>query len=192
MVQEPERAPGGNVHRSHRSTRHGVLHRYRVSGAPELNYYYYMASQFALSDRWFSPVSSKSTPNRLATLTGGTTQGLVRDPFTDDKLPALSDRNHISGTGFRQSGSLVENLLFADGRRLRRNGRRLRQQDESEPVPRNQLFGFHLLREISVRQSLRAACVPPTVGSSAVGDHIEFLLHRPTHIAPLKPVFHRC
>ena len=27
-----------------------------------LNYYYYMASQFALSDRWFSPVASKTTP----------------------------------------------------------------------------------------------------------------------------------
>ncbi len=51
-----------------------------------LNYYYYMASQFALSDRWFSPVSSKSTPNRLATMTGGTTQGLVYDPFDDDKF----------------------------------------------------------------------------------------------------------
>ena len=49
-----------------------------------LNYYYYMASQFALSDRWFSPVSSKSTPNRIATLTGGTTQGLVYDPFKND------------------------------------------------------------------------------------------------------------
>ena len=49
-----------------------------------LNYYYYMASQFALSDRWFSPVSSKSTPNRIATITGGTTQGLVYDPFNDD------------------------------------------------------------------------------------------------------------
>ncbi len=58
-----------------------------VTGTPELNYYYYMASQFALSDRWFSPVSSKSTPNRIATLTGGTTQGLVKDPFIDDKLP---------------------------------------------------------------------------------------------------------
>jgi phospholipase C len=49
-----------------------------------LNYYYYMASQFALSDRWFSPVSSKSTPNRIATMTGGTTQGLVYDPYNDD------------------------------------------------------------------------------------------------------------
>ncbi len=51
-----------------------------------LNYYYYMAAQFAISDRWFSPVSSKSTPNRIATYTGGTTQGLVRDPYVDDKF----------------------------------------------------------------------------------------------------------
>ena len=45
-----------------------------------LNYYYYMASQFAVSDRWFSPVASKSIDNRIATFTGGTTQGLVQDP----------------------------------------------------------------------------------------------------------------
>ncbi len=51
-----------------------------------LNYYYYMASQFAVSDRWFAPVSSKSTPNRIATMTGGTTQGLVKDPFVDDAV----------------------------------------------------------------------------------------------------------
>ena len=55
-----------------------------------LNYYYYMASQFAVSDRWFSPVSAKSTPNRIATMTGGTTQGLVQDPFVNDNLPALA------------------------------------------------------------------------------------------------------
>ena len=51
-----------------------------------LNYYYYMAAQFAVSDRWFSPVSAKSTPNRVATFTGGTTQGLVLDPGSDDHL----------------------------------------------------------------------------------------------------------
>ena len=54
-----------------------------------LNYYYYMASQFALSDRWFSPVASKSINNRIATFTGGTTQGLVRDPG-EDHLPQLN------------------------------------------------------------------------------------------------------
>ena len=49
-----------------------------------------MASQFALSDRWFSPVSSKSAPNRIATFTGGTTQGLVFDPGSDDHIGALT------------------------------------------------------------------------------------------------------
>jgi phospholipase C len=61
-----------------------------TSGAPELNYYYFMASQFALSDRWFSPVSSKTIPNRLATMTGGTTQGYVFDPGSDDHAPQLT------------------------------------------------------------------------------------------------------
>ena len=56
-----------------------------------LNYYYYMASQFALSDRWFSPLSSKSTPNRIATFTGGTTQGLAFDPGVDDNLMTQLD-----------------------------------------------------------------------------------------------------
>jgi phospholipase C len=67
---------------------------YQDTGAngPELNYYYYMASQFALSDRWFSPVASKSTPNRIATYSGGTTEGLVRDPFVDDQY-FLPDQN---------------------------------------------------------------------------------------------------
>jgi phospholipase C len=49
-----------------------------------LNYYYYMASQFAVSDRWFSPVASESVPNRIATMTGGTTQGLVHDPGSNE------------------------------------------------------------------------------------------------------------
>ena len=75
-----------------------------TTGAPELNYYYFMASQFALSDRWFSPVSSKTIPNRLAAMSGGTTQGYVFDPGTDDHAPQLTaktifqllDQNHVS------------------------------------------------------------------------------------------------
>jgi phospholipase C len=60
-----------------------------------LNYYYYMASQFALSDRWFSPVSSKSIDNRIATFTGGTTQGLTKDPAGDDHLNTQLDIANI-------------------------------------------------------------------------------------------------
>jgi phospholipase C len=57
---------------------------------PELNYYYYMASQFAIGDRWFSPVASKTIPNRLATMSAGTTEGYVFDPGSDDKAPQLT------------------------------------------------------------------------------------------------------
>ena len=75
-----------------------------TTGAAELNYYYFMASQFALSDRWFSPVASKTIPNRLATMSGGTSQGYVFDPGFDDHAPQLTaktifqllDENHIS------------------------------------------------------------------------------------------------
>jgi len=63
-----------------------------TTGAPELNYYYFMASQFALSDRWFSPVASKTIPNRLATMSGGTTEGYVFDPGNDDHAPQLTSK----------------------------------------------------------------------------------------------------
>ena len=34
----------------------------------DLNYYYFMASSFATSDRWFSPVMSRTQPNRMYSL----------------------------------------------------------------------------------------------------------------------------
>jgi phospholipase C len=42
----------------------------------DLNYYYYMASNFATSDRWFSPVMSRTHPNREY-LNSATSQGYV-------------------------------------------------------------------------------------------------------------------
>jgi phospholipase C len=42
----------------------------------DLNYYYFMASNFATSDRWFSPVMSRTHPNREY-LIGATSQGTV-------------------------------------------------------------------------------------------------------------------
>ncbi len=40
----------------------------------DLNYYYYMASNFATSDRWFSPTMSRTNPNRMY-LIAATSQG---------------------------------------------------------------------------------------------------------------------
>ena len=42
----------------------------------DLNYYYFMASQFATSDRWFSPVMTRTSPNREY-LIAATSQGDV-------------------------------------------------------------------------------------------------------------------
>jgi phospholipase C len=40
----------------------------------DLNYYYFMASKFATSDRWFSPVMTRTPPNRMYLL-AATSQG---------------------------------------------------------------------------------------------------------------------
>ena len=48
----------------------------------DLNYYHFMASKFATSDRWFSPVMSRTNPNRDY-LVAATSQGTVYPPGTD-------------------------------------------------------------------------------------------------------------
>jgi phospholipase C len=48
----------------------------------DLNYYYYMAAQFATSDRWFSPVMTRSQPNREY-LMAATSQGYAYPIGTD-------------------------------------------------------------------------------------------------------------
>ena len=45
----------------------------------DLNYYYFMASNFATSDRWFSPIMSRTPPNRLYLL-AATSAGHANPP----------------------------------------------------------------------------------------------------------------
>ena len=146
-----------------------------------LNYYYFMASQFALSDRWFSPVSSKSTPNRIATVSGGTTQGLVNDPFKDDGITSALAINTIFQEldqakvswkiyySITQSGCVLPNsgtpscpgtpdVTFAD-------------------------FGY------AGKYLSKPPCVAPTVPSKAVGDPNSSYCIDPTHIAPISQYF---
>ncbi len=54
----------------------------------DLNYYYFMASNFATSDRWFNPVMARTQPNR-AELISGTTQGYAYPVGTDTADTAL-------------------------------------------------------------------------------------------------------
>jgi phospholipase C len=66
-----------------------------------LNYYYFMASNFATSDRWFSPALSRTQINRQYML-AGTSQGHAYPvsptdpPLTAKTIAQLMDENNIS------------------------------------------------------------------------------------------------
>ncbi len=66
-----------------------------------LNYYYFMASSFATSDRWFSPAMSRTQINREYMLSG-TSQGHAYPPdattgaLTAKPIVELLDENHIT------------------------------------------------------------------------------------------------
>ena len=51
--------------------------------ATDLPYYYFMASNFATSDRWFAPMSGNSNPNRVYAV-AATTHGHAHDPGSFD------------------------------------------------------------------------------------------------------------
>ncbi|HVT99109.1 MAG TPA: alkaline phosphatase family protein, partial [Acidobacteriaceae bacterium] len=48
----------------------------------DLNYYYYMASKFGTSDRWFNPIMTRTHPNRMY-LIAGTSAGYAYPEGTD-------------------------------------------------------------------------------------------------------------
>jgi phospholipase C len=54
----------------------------------DLNYYYFMASNFATSDRWFNPAMTRTQPNRQY-LIAGTSQGYAYPLGTDSQDQAL-------------------------------------------------------------------------------------------------------
>jgi phospholipase C len=155
-----------------------------------LNYYYYMASQFAISDRWFSPVSSKSTPNRIATYTGGTTQGLVNDPFVNDHLPTFSVENIFQKLdGASPAVSWKVYYTLTQGGCDEEDGDCGNTSNPSlYPVTTFSDFGYS--ERYLYLNSSQAACVAPTVGSKqAVGDASNAFCIDPTHIAPLSQFF---
>jgi phospholipase C len=58
----------------------------------DLNYYYFMASQFATSDRWFAPAMTRTQPNRHY-LMAGTSQGYAYPIGTDN-----NDQSRLTAT----------------------------------------------------------------------------------------------
>ncbi len=150
-----------------------------------LNYYYYMASQFALSDRWFSPISSKSVPNRIATFTAGTTQGLVFDPGNDDHLPQLNINNIFEEL---DQANVPWKIYYTvtQGACTEEDDC---QQSASAAYPATD-FGYlsYSYRYLYENPS-HAACVAPTQASSVVGDTSNSFCIDPNHIAPLSQYY---
>ena len=64
----------------------------------DLPFYYFMASNFATSDRWFSPAPTRTHPNRFYWM-AATSQGFVVPPhqqITAKTIFEVMDNNHIS------------------------------------------------------------------------------------------------
>jgi phospholipase C len=146
-----------------------------------LNYYYYMASQFAISDRWFSPIASKSVPNRLATFTGGTTEGLVKDPGGNDHLEQLDISNIFeeldqANVSWKIYYTVTQGLCLNEDDCLASGG------SEYPAIHFSNLtYSFRYIYE----NPTGAACKPPTQPSNVVGDTSNSFCIDPNHIAPL-------
>ncbi len=150
-----------------------------------LNYYYYMASQFAVSDRWFSPVSSKSITNRIATFTGGTTQGLVKDPGSQDLLPQLDITNIFqeldqAKVSWKIYYTVTEGFCTA-GQAC--NG------SPNAVYPATDFSSLAYSYRYLYQPTAGAACTAPTQASSVVGDTTNSFCIDPTHIAPLSSYY---
>jgi phospholipase C len=150
-----------------------------------LNYYYYMASQFAVSDRWFSPVASKSIDNRIATFTGGTTQGLVRDPGGDDHQPQLNISNIFQELDAAKVSWKIY-YTVTEGYCLAENDCSGSAYDKYPATDfSNLIYSFQYLHE----NPKGAACAAPTQGSSVVGDGSNSFCIDTAHIAPLSTYY---
>jgi len=151
-----------------------------------LNYYYYMASQFAISDRWFSPVSSKSIANRIATFTGGTTQGLTKDPGGDDHLntqliiPTIFQELDQANVSWKIYYTVTEGFCLTEDDCTGGSNAEYPATDFS-----NLAYSYKYLYE----NPSGAPCTGSTQSSSVVGDSSNSFCIDPHHIAPLSQYF---
>jgi len=145
------------------------------------NYYYYMASQFAVSDRWFSPVSTKSIGNRIATFTGGTTQGLVKDPGGDDHLSQLNIPNIFQELDQAKVSWKIYYTVT--------EGYCLNDDDctgaSNAAYPATTFSNLTYSYQYMYENPTGAVCTAPTQASSVVGDSTNSFCIDPNHVAPL-------
>jgi phospholipase C len=151
-----------------------------------LNYYYYMASQFAVSDRWFSPLSSKSIDNRIATFTGGTTQGLVKDPGGDDHLPQLDIPSIFQEL---QQANVSWKIYYTVTQGLCLAGNDDCNSAATSEFPATDFDTLSYSTQFVYENPTGTACTPPTQPSGVVGDSTNSFCIDTNHIAPLSTYF---
>ena len=151
-----------------------------------LNYYYYMASQFALSDRWFSPVSSKTVDNRIAVITGGTTQGLTKDPGSNDHLPQLDINNIYQEL---DQANVSWKIYYTVNQANCLDEDDCPEGSKSSNLPATDFTYLTYSEKYLYANPSGAACVAPTQPSSVVGDSSNSFCIDPTHIAPLSQYY---
>ena len=150
-----------------------------------LNYYYYMASQFAVSDRWFSPVSTKSIANRIATFTGGTTQGLVKDPGGNDHLPQLDIATIFQEL---QQANVSWKIYYTVTQGLCLTGDDCVGSANAN-FPATDFTTLSYSTQFLYENPTGAACTPPLQASTVVGDSTNSFCIDTNHIAPLSMYF---
>jgi phospholipase C len=152
-----------------------------------LNYYYYMASQFALSNRWFSPVSSKSITNRIATFTGGTTQGLVLDPGNEDKqgqlaIPTIFNKLDKAGVSWKIYYTVSIGFCIYSSDDCLVKG-------INAYYPATDFSSLSYSYNFLYTNPTKAACTGTTQPSSVVGDTSNSFCIDTNHIAPLSQYY---
>jgi phospholipase C len=66
----------------------------------DLPYYYFMATQFAMSDRWFSSEMTNTTPNRMYAM-AATSHGVINRPLTQINVPTIFDELQAAGVTWK-------------------------------------------------------------------------------------------
>jgi len=66
----------------------------------DLPYYYFMATQFAMSDRWFSPVMTNTPASRMYSM-AATSHGVIDKPLTQINIPTIFDELQAAGISWK-------------------------------------------------------------------------------------------
>jgi len=76
----------------------------------DLPYYYFMAAQFAISDRWFSPIMTNTPANRMYAV-AATSHGVVNKPLTQINVPTIFDELQAAGITWRTTSRITQTAV---------------------------------------------------------------------------------